>query len=283
VGKIPAVKLTAGDVERMLRNMVREGLGASTIERTRSILRRALTRAGRDHGLVRNATPLAELPGGGTRRQSRAMTLGQVGRLVASELSPWWRAWIVAALGLGLRPGELGALRWSEVSLVSGVIRVRHSLKSGEIAGLKTEQSRRTIRMPADVVAALRALKAAQAQQRLALGAAYAGLDLVFAREDGRPMHRDRVRTGLAPACRAAGIPVFTTRECRHTFVSVMSDSGLSIEQIADAVGHKNSTITRAAYRHQIRDEISAVATVWDTVGSLARLPEPSDELQDTP
>jgi integrase len=58
----------------------------------------------------------------------------------------------------------------------------------------------------------------------------------------------------------------WTPREQRHTFVSVLSDSGVDIEKIADAVGHINSTVTKSTYRHQIADKVTAAATVMDTV-----------------
>ena len=63
----------------------------------------------------------------------------------------------------------------------------------------------------------------------------------------------------------------WTPREQRHTFVSVLSDSGVDIEQIADAVGHVNSTVTKAVYRHQIADEITSVATAMDAIFGEAK------------
>ncbi|MGD0240542.1 MAG: tyrosine-type recombinase/integrase [Streptosporangiaceae bacterium] len=42
-------------------------------------------------------------------------------------------------------------------------------------------------------------------------------------------------------------------RELRHTFVSLLSDSGVPIEQIADAVGHSSTRTTEVVYRHQLR------------------------------
>ena len=67
--------------------------------------------------------------------------------------------------------------------------------------------------------------------------------------------------------CERAGIGQnWTPREQRHTFVSVVSDSGVDNEQIADAVGHINSTVTKTTYRHQIADKVTAAATVMDTV-----------------
>jgi site-specific recombinase XerC len=65
----------------------------------------------------------------------------------------------------------------------------------------------------------------------------------------------------------------WTPREQRHTFVSMLSGSGVDIEEIADAVGHINSTVTRAVYRHQIADEITSAATAMDAIfgGRAAR------------
>jgi integrase len=51
----------------------------------------------------------------------------------------------------------------------------------------------------------------------------------------------------------------------RHTFVSLMSHRGVPIEDIADAVGHVNSIVTRRTYRHQLADVISTVAAVMDS------------------
>ena len=48
--------------------------------------------------------------------------------------------------------------------------------------------------------------------------------------------------------------------------MSVLSDSGVSIEDIADAVGRINSTVTKAVYRHVIADEITSAATAMDAI-----------------
>ncbi len=90
-----------------------------------------------------------------------------------------WRAFIMTGAMLGLRPGELLGVRWEDVDLDAGLLRVRQSLKRNlNAAGrdrlapgaLKTEQSKRTLRMPARVRQALAALRREQAGQRLRLG-----------------------------------------------------------------------------------------------------------------
>jgi Phage integrase family len=199
-------------------------------------------------------------------RKSRSMTIAQTDQLLASGLSPWWRAWLTVAVRLGLRPGELGALSWADIA--GGVLRVRHSLQETEdglvIGALKTESSRRAMEMPAEVVTALAAWKREQAEQRMRLGPHWHDLGLVFTTDDGQPVNRQAVHRGFRAATKAAGIGVWQPRECRHTFVSTMSEEGADIEEISDAVGHVNSHITKVVYRHQIAEVVSGVARRMD-------------------
>jgi len=128
--------------------------------------------------------------------------------------------------------------------------------------------------MPAQVASALLALRKEQTAVRLKLGAAYdvRGLAVVFGDGAGAPRWPQDVARQFKALCGRAGIGEgWTPREQRHTFVSVLSDSGVDIKQIADAVGHVNSTVTKAVYRHQIADEITSAATVMDSIFGQAK------------
>lgn len=93
------------------------------------------------------------------------------------------------------------------------------------------------------------------------------GVGQVRADQFAEPREVAGIRGGPAYGCGRAGIGEhWTPREQRHSFVSVLSDAGVDIEQIADAVGHVNSTITKAVYRHQIADEVTSVATAMDAI-----------------
>lgn len=270
LGRVKLVRLTPGQVERFLRAMADDGYARKTIADTRSLLAGAIRRAERDGLVGRNVAALAELPEG-ARKHSRAMTLEQIGTLLACDLTPWWRAYISVGVMCGLRPGELLGLRWQDVDFAERLVRVRHSLKQANgggpvLADLKTERSRRTLVMPSAVASALRALKAGQAAMRLQLGSAYADHDLVFSRDDGRPASRQSVYAGFRRVCKRAGIGQFHPHELRHTFVSVLSDAGVDMEQIADAAGHVSSNVTRTVYRHQISDKVAAAAAAMDRI-----------------
>jgi integrase len=53
-------------------------------------------------------------------------------------------------------------------------------------------------------------------------------------------------------------------RELRHSFVSVLSDAGVPLEEISQLVGHSGTTVTELVYRHQLKPVIQTGATVMD-------------------
>jgi integrase len=265
LGKRTLAKLAVADVERLLYGMAEDGYARATIGGTRTLLRRALRRAERDGLVGRNVADLAELPAA-ARRKSRAMTLAQVRQLLAADLTPFWRAYVITGVQCGLRPGELVGLLWDDVDFAAGVIRVRQSMKASGLADLKTEQSRRTLAMPAGVAATLKALRADQAAARLRLGRAWRDSGLVFCGEAGQARQVRGVRAAFSRVTTRAGIGAWQPRELRHTFVSVLSDAGIDIEQIADAAGHVSSNVTRNVYRHQIADVVARAAEAMDRI-----------------
>jgi integrase len=58
----------------------------------------------------------------------------------------------------------------------------------------------------------------------------------------------------------------WTPRELRHSFVSLLSDAGVSIEQISRLVGHSGTTATETVYRKQIRPVIVQGADAMDRI-----------------
>ena len=269
LGRIPVKRLAARDVETLLSKMAADGLSTSTIRGCRSVLARALDRAMRDRLVLVNAARLAEVPEG-TVRRSRSMTTAQARQLLASDLTTWWRAYFSLALYCGLRPGELTGLRWEDVDLANGLIRVRRSLKRGRAGlapgDLKTESSKRTLTLPEAVRSALTALRKEQAADKLRLGPHYADHhDLVFRDDAGRPMSRQRMNIRFKEVLGAAGLGTdWQPRETRHTFISIGSEHGASIEDLADAAGHVNPNVTRAVYRHQISDTVTRAPAALD-------------------
>ena len=77
----------------------------------------------------------------------------------------------------------------------------------------------------------------------------------MFPSRVGTPWDASYVRREFRKVVEAAGLDprAWTPRELRHSFVSLMSDAGVPVEQIARLVGHSGTTTTEAVYRKQIR------------------------------
>jgi integrase len=92
---------------------------------------------------------------------------------------------------------------------------------------------------------------------------------LVFATSNGTVMDAANVRRDFRRALKLVpGIDPdeWTPRDLRHSFVSLLSASGLSIEEIARAVGHKGTRVTEQVYRHEPRPIIEHGATAMDAL-----------------
>jgi integrase len=61
-------------------------------------------------------------------------------------------------------------------------------------------------------------------------------------------------------------------RRPRHTWVSVLSEAGVDIEDIPDTAGHVNSSVTRNVYRHQLADKITKASTAMDGIMNLGEV-----------
>lgn len=60
----------------------------------------------------------------------------------------------------------------------------------------------------------------------------------------------------------------WTPRDLRHSFVSLLSDAGVPIEDISRLVGQSGTPVTELVYRHQLRPVIQPGATVMDQLFS---------------
>ena len=174
----------------------------------------------------------------------------------------------------GCRTEEARGLRWDHVDLdgkpdasppVPPHVAVWRSVRAhGDV---KTEKSRRTLQLPQSAVTALRSHKVAQAEERLKAGPLWQDHGLVFASNVGTPLDAHNVRRTFRQLIKDAGVEgSWSPRELRHTFVSLMSEGGVPVEEIARLAGHSNTRTTETIYRRELRPVISTGAVVMDRI-----------------
>ena len=131
----------------------------------------------------------------------------------------------------------------------------------------KTERSRRTLALPQRCVEALREHMKQQERDQLKAGELWQEHGLVFASRVGTPLTANNVIRAFRIITKKAGLGEdWTPREMRHTFVSVLSASGVPVESIALLAGHDRTATTESVYRHEIRPALAQGAEVMDKI-----------------
>jgi integrase len=64
----------------------------------------------------------------------------------------------------------------------------------------------------------------------------------------------DRLRTAIARACRAAGVPVFSPHDLRHRRISLLHRQGRTWAEIGRFVGQRKLSVTADTYTHVLSD-----------------------------
>jgi integrase len=267
VGHRPLRELTALELRSGLES-ASGTLTTRTLQIARNSLERAIRHAQVHQRVSRNVAELIETPPGKTGRKSKALTLAQAQSLLKAAAGERIYPYIVVSLLSGIRTEETRALRWEHVHLSDGPGEVPHidvwrSVRSS--GDTKTPRSRRSLQLPGVAVEALRIQERQQEKDRLTAGETWHEHGLVFASGVGTAMDAHNVRRAFRSVCKRAGIgKEWTPRELRHTFVSLMSDTGMPVEEIARLVGHSSSAVTETVYRHELRPVIRSGADAMD-------------------
>lgn len=282
VGKIPLAKLEPAQVQRAIGNLssrkvVRKDgtarpLSPTTVRYATTVLRVALGRAARQGLVPRNAALLADPPSK-ARRDLVPLTADQAKAFLESVRGDRLEALWVAAIGLGMRQGELLALRWSDLDLDAGTLSVRHTLRRStlELAEPKTERSRRTLVMPPFVTTALREHRGRQAEEQFAGADGYvfattvesatgAGRRRTDPKVKGRPLMARNVTRSFHAALERAGLPRQRFHDLRHASATLLLEQGADLDEVSRVLGHSTYSTTADVYAHFTRARSQAAA-----------------------
>jgi integrase len=259
--------LTAEDVDAWLADRAKT-LSTDSLNRLLSILRSSIRRAQARELVRRNVALLCEVPRGTGGRPSKSLTFHQAQALLAAAENTPMNAYIVVSLLTGARTEELRALTWDHLDLDADppTIMVWRSVRQG--GDTKTPRSRRTLELPDRCAGALRAHRREQAEAQLKAGSKWVQLGLVFCTQIGTALDAANVRRSFRRVVAAAGLDpqLWTPRELRHSFVSLLSSSGLPIEDISHLVGHASTRVTELIYRKELRPTLTKGARAMDAI-----------------
>ena len=146
-------------------------------------------------------------------------------------------------LATGLRRGELLGLKWEDIDLNQGNLRVKRQIAriNGEVveAPLKTKNAYRTLPLAEDTIAVLK-------QQKKKVGSSH----WVFPSPTGGPISPDSVLHMLHRVLKRAGLPRVRFHDLRHTFATLALQNGVDIKTVSGMLGHFSAGFTLDTYAH---------------------------------
>jgi integrase len=247
------------------------GLHPRTVGHVHRVLHRALKQAVHWHLVARNACEAVEPPKVAAEPMV-TLTPAQARQLL-DHAEGWLYHLVLLGAATGARRGELLALRWADVDLDTGTVRIARSV--GLVGGQlhwktpKTESGARTVVLGPSVVAELRRHRAAQAERRLAYGSAYHhDEDLVVAKLDGAVVRPDYASQAFRNLVRRAGLPkTIHVHSLRHSAASFLAAAGVPPSDIAAQLGHKDGgALALRVYVHAMAEGLARAGAHLDSV-----------------
>ncbi|MFB6445101.1 tyrosine-type recombinase/integrase, partial [Bacillus velezensis] len=160
-------------------------------------------------------------------------------------------------LETGMRKGEAAALQRKDIDLKNNYIHINKSLdfqvKEGEerFGETKTYESERRIKISNSLAKELTAHMKYLNDNRIVFNEVYEHeLDLVFCREDGKPLPKSTLFNALNRILKKSGLNKMPIHGLRHTHAVLLLESGATMKFVQERLGHKNITITSDVYSH---------------------------------
>jgi integrase len=234
------------------------GLSPQTRRHIHRVLSAALSRAVEQQLIVRNPAEVFKrrLPRVEHRDMATLTAEQSAGLLDAmrGRLHIYWP--VLLALATGMRRGEILALRWRNVDLNGGCIRVVESLEQTK-AGIRFKSPKnektRAVTLPLFAIDELCRHKREQAEALLRLGVRQTGETLVCARQDGEP-HLPKSLTSefihILPRLKLRDFPRVRFHDLRHTHATQLLMAGVHPKVAQERLGHSTIRVTLDLYSH---------------------------------
>ncbi len=246
------------------------------VELAHAALRSALSEAQRLQLVTINAAALVKVPRA-AKQVITPLTVDQARTFLTVAKAHRLGALYSVALACGLRLGEATGLKWDDVDLETGEVRVRQQLqpvgKRLELQELKTEKSRRTLMLPDVCLTELKGYRTKQLEARLKAGADWVDSGLVFTTYQqhkggkvGGGLYPRNVLRVLRSLLAAAKLPKIRFHDLRHAAASLLIAEGVELVEVSKLLGHSEVRLTADLYSHLQKQTAAKAATRMDAL-----------------
>jgi integrase len=267
LGRVRLRALKSRDVRRHYREKLDVGLSPRTVQIIHTVLRKALQQAVRDDVLPRNVCDAVTAPRQ-TKKEMQLLTPEQAKRLLENVREDRLRALYVLAITAGLREGELLGLRWEDVDLERELLQVRRQLtrtRDGLSFTAPKRGKARVVRLTDMAIAALKAHREAQNEERARAGSLWEETSLVFTSTIGTPVDVGNLTyRSFRPLLKRTNLPRIRFHDLRHTCATLLLSKGTHPKIVQEMLGHANISMTMDTYSHVLPDMQEKAVSAMD-------------------
>jgi integrase len=266
IGRVKLKRLSAMQIQGMYRAMLDRGLSPRTVQYTHAVLHRALRQAVRWGLVPRNVSEDVDRPRL-RREEIRPLNRHQARHLLntAGESGDRFEALYVLALHTGMRPGELLGLKWEDVNFDEGGLQLNRALAGKNLTAPKTKRSRRRIDLSTASIAALKAHRKRQLEERMQKAGLWRDHGLVFPSTVGTPLFHRNVVRAFKDLLKRAGLPQSTRLyDLRHTCATLLLGSNVHPKYVQELLGHASIALTLDTYSHVLKGMDGGIGGAMD-------------------
>ena len=248
LGNLPLTEMNTKTVQSFVAYLATGGRSRKTVENVLLTLS-SILRVAKSWDYACGSFTLADItmPRQGVKSEQRCFTDEEVGKIIAAAPQPFGTILAVTSV-LGLRIGEVLALRVSDLDFGRKIIRVRQSVDAAtrEVQSVKSQASSADVPMPAQLETRLRSH----------LNTHDGKSELLFVNRRGRPFSANKLREKqLHPLLVRLGIPRGGFHSLRHGAASALLADGVTPAVVQKQLRHSDPRITLGVYGHVIGNQ----------------------------
>jgi integrase len=253
LGNKRVADLKVSDVDQLLSKKIDSGLSSSTVRRIRAVLAQCLDQGIRWSVIGNNVASLSRAPKM-IRAEGRTLTPLQAKHLMNCLKDHRNGALYALMLSTGLRRGEALGLMWKDLDVKTGILKVNRQLKREDgvllTSDTKTARSRRSVNLPAPMLAGLLEHEERQKSEKRALGRPWTNSGYIFTSTVGTPIDPRNLNREFQKICHSAGLGDWHPHELRHSAASLMLAQGVKLQVVSQVLGHASIRMTADVYGH---------------------------------
>lgn len=269
LGHIPISNLTADTIQIWIKSLQEQELSPRTIKNAYRNLYGSLKKAVELRMIPHNPCEGIVLP---KIEPYNAQVYNQAEIKAALTAAEGKDIYLLVLLGLavGLRRGELGALKWSNIDLANGNIHIvenRVSIKGDVLTKKpKSKASYRTVAIGPTICEILKTAKAEYEELRNNYGPGFCKEAYVIHQKDGSPYHPDSITQKWDRFMTKNNLKHIRLHDLRHTCATSMIANNVDVKTVQHRMGHSSCRTTMDIYAHCTQAMDQNAANIIDSV-----------------